>query len=471
MEYARVSAGVRILDQQVVSSSCTRPIDAAEALAAAMRLAKGEGARLAMAIRGLGSEHLIVTLPPADDAVLRPVVGRELYRVYPDLQQPVFEFARGGSIDRRARARPAEQGQPRQEILIGAVPGEVARELDEVLTRHGISLDHLTVLPQALQQLYSEVDGSNEPTGVVFALPGGPLIGFFQEGELRFVVDSLLSFEPAPAEALESILEQLERGSLYLRQTFRGAAMNRVLVSADPSGAEVMAALEARLGITVRIFGSEMRAPEALIALGAVRDAESPAPINLSPRAESRVVRVRRSQERTLMLVADVVMALAIVWAVLTVWSVKELSARVAADVAQVQRVAPQVAHMRAVAESRRDYIREATYLDSLAADRAAVQRVLAAIGVIGRSEVQVEQIRLTRAAVGWAADLVAVSTGPSTAGALFGVDRFYRALPVALGTGDRQLVELTYVPASEGGTTSLRFHITFTFHSSPVVQ
>jgi len=400
------------------------------------------------------------------------VVGRELARVYPDLEQPVYEFAHCGSVDRRIRERLAQPGQARQELLVGAVPGEMARALSDELRSHGISLDHLTVLPQALQQLYSEIDDASEPTGVVLMLPGAPLIGFFQDAELRFVVEPPLSLDTTPEEELETVLEQLERGSLYLRQTFRGAEMGRVLVSADPSRhPALMASLAEKLGIDVREFGSEVNAPEPLIALGAVRDAEGQSPINLSPLAESRAVRERRVTKRSFMLGADVLIALAILWAIFSVWSLKQLSARVATRAAQVQHVAPQVSSMRAVAEARRDYIREATYLDNLAADRAGVRRVLAAIAAAPRSDVQLEEMKLTRNGASWAADVVAVSTGPSTASALFGVDRFYRTLPATIALTDRQLVDLVDISAPAGGSTALRFHITFAFNPSAALQ
>lgn len=472
VEYAREPEGVHIIDQHFVSGRIASPADAADRLALAMQLDRAEGARLAMAIRGFGSEYLIVMLPPADDEVLRPVVGRELARVYPDLEQPVYEFARGGSVDRRIRERPAQHGQPRQELLVGAVPGEMARALSDELRAHGISLDHLTVLPQALRQLYSEIDDASEPTGVVLMLPGGPLIGFFQDAELRFVVEPPLTLDTTPEEELETVLEQLERGSLYLRQTFRGAEMGRVLVSADPSRhPALMASLAKKLGIVVREFGTGVNAPEPLIALGAVRDAEGQSLINLSPLAESRAVRERRAKERTFMLGADVLVALAILWAISSVWSLKQLSARVATRAAQVQHAAPQVSSMRAVAEARRDYIREATYLDSLAADRAGVRRVLAAIAATPRSDVQLEEMKLTRNGASWAADVVAVSTGTSTASALFGVDRFYRALPATIALADRQLVDLVDISAKAGGSTALRFHITFSFNPSTALQ
>jgi hypothetical protein len=288
----------------------------------------------------------------------------------------------------------------------------------------------------------------------------------------RFVEPPWSWLDETPAHELETILEQLERGSLYLRQTFRGAKMGRVLVSADPSRQPaLMASLAEKLGIEVREFGTEVNAPEPLIALGAVRDAEGPSLINLSPLAESPAVRERRAKERTLMLGAEILVALAILWAVASVWSLKQLSAGVATSAAQVQHVAPQVASMRAVAEARRDYVREAAYLDSLAADRAAVQRVLAAIAATTRSDVQLEEMKLTRTGATWVADVVAVSTGPSTASALFGVDRFYRTLPATIALVDRQLVDLVDISAKDGGSTTLRFHITFAFHPSAALQ
>lgn len=472
VEYTRAPDGLHVVEEQLVSRRFASPADAVESLARSMRLDTGEKAHLAVAIRGFGSEYLILSLPPADDEVLRPIVGRELARVYPDLEHPVYEFARGGDIDRRLRERPAQAGQPRQELLVGAMSGEAARALCDALRTDGISLDHMTVLPQALQQLYTEIDSATGPTGVVVMLSGGPLIGFFQDAQLRFVIEPPRNADATTEETRESVLEQLERGKLYLRQTFRGAEMERVLVSLDASrDAELIPSLAASLGVDVREFGSDVSGPDSLIALGAVRDAEGISHINLSPLGVSRVVRARRAKERTLMIGADVLIALAMIWAASTVWTVQRLSGRVATSVAQVQRGAPFLSSMRGVAESRRDYLREAATLDSVAADRAGVARVLTAIAGTTRTDVQLEELTLTRNGASWGADVVAVSTGPSTASALIGVDRFYRSLPATLTLANRQLVDVAYVSPPSAGHTALRFHVTFSFNPTTALQ
>lgn len=472
VEYTRAPEGLHVVERQVESRRFASPTDAAESLARTMRLGPGEGAHLAVAIRGFGSEYLILSLPPADDEVLRPIVGRELARVYPHLEHPVYEFARGGDIDRRLRARPEQAGQPRQELLVGAVPGEAARALCDALRAQGISLDHMTVLPQALQQLYAEIDNGPGPTGVVVMLSGGLLIGFFHDAQLRFVIEPPWSADATSDEARASVLEQLERGKLYLRQTFRGAEMERVLVSADASrDPDLMPSLAASLGIDVREFGSDVGAPDPLIALGAVRDAEAASLINLSPLAVSRVVGARRAKERTLRIAADILIALAMLWAASSVWTLRQLSRRVATSVAEVQRGAGALPTMRSVAEARRDYIRQAASLDSVAADRAGVARVLTAIAATTRSDVQLEELTLARNGATWGADVVAVSTGPSTASALVGVDRFYRSLPSTLTLANRQLVDVAYVVPPSPGRTALRFHVTFSFNPTTALQ
>lgn len=468
----RAPEGLHIIEQRVVSRRLASPTDAAESLAQAMQLEAGEAAHLALAIRGFGAEHLIVNLPPAGDEVLRPVIGRELARVYPELEQPVYEFARGGDLDRRIRERPEQHGQPRQELLVGAAPREVALMLSSELATRGVSLDHMTVLPQALQQLYTEIDDGSAPTGVVLMLSGGPLIGFFHDAQLRFVIEPPSSFDATPEDVCEVVLEQLERGRLYLRQTFRGAELQRVLVSAGPErDSALMTSLAESLGIDVRVFGSEVNSPDPLIALGAVRDAEGQSLINLSPLAVPKAVVTRRARERTLMLATDILIALAILWAISNVWSLKQLAGRVVTRASQLQHGAPHFSTMRTVAEKRRNYVQEAAYLDSLAADRAGVGRVLTAIAATTRSDVQLEELTLTRSGAMWAADVVAVSTGTSAAGALVGVDRFYRALPATITLVNRQLLDVSYVSAQTGGSTALRFHVTFSFNPVTALQ
>src|SRR5207247_1892752 len=102
------------------------------------------------------------------------------------------------------------------------------------LAAAGIELEHLTPLPQVIQRLYQQSDGSPKPTACYVELPGGPLIAFFHENQLRLVVEPPIGGDTSVALQGENLIEHLDRGNLYLRQQFRGVELGRLLIATDP---------------------------------------------------------------------------------------------------------------------------------------------------------------------------------------------------------------------------------------------
>src|ERR1043165_3937534 len=80
------------------------------------------------------------------------------------------------------------------------------------------------------------------------------------------------------------IIDQVERGAVYFRQQFRGASATRILLAARAEEYEQLAAdLESRLGARVKPLVGGHASPEAVIAMGAVLESQSAAPLDLYP--------------------------------------------------------------------------------------------------------------------------------------------------------------------------------------------
>ena len=194
-------------------------------LAEAVESLGGRGGTLELGLSGFGSAHHILPLPMAPRDVLEPVVRRELLRYYPDLRDPVVGFTEGPEVE------PGDG--PRRELLVGAVPRELAETLHRVLAAREITLSHLTILPRALQGVYDTFDGGEPPAVAVLLLESGPLIGCFQTGALRLYIEPPLDIHGRPVRAAKAVADQVSRATLFLRQQFPGTGPARGVARRD----------------------------------------------------------------------------------------------------------------------------------------------------------------------------------------------------------------------------------------------
>jgi hypothetical protein len=461
IEYRRERDGITIIRHYADDKRVMGLADAGEKIAALIQKSGVIRSRLSAAVRGFGSAYQIMMLPPAEPAVLTAVVRRELARLNPDLESPRVDFVLGGEVDRRQRNRP-EGGRPQQEVLVGAAPDLAVSAFGEELAAAGIELDHLTLLPQVIQRLYQRADGSPQPTACFVELAGGPLIAFFNNSQLRLVVEPPVGGEPTLEARVQTLVEHLERGNLYLRQQFRGVELSRLLIAVNPEEqTEFLEAARSRLGIQVEKFPGPVAPTGALVAMGAVLDAEAEKGLNLSPYAESPESKTERKQRRAAILAGAAVSTLAIVWAVFSLAADIKLARKVESERATAEARMNTLAPIRVIASQRQKNAQSIAYLEKISADREHTQEVLRALVRATPPGVQLTTVSLSRSGDEWSVQINGSAFGDTGADVLLGIDRFFHSLPRELPMHDLVLSELDDTAPGEFGS-AMKFGLTF---------
>lgn len=472
LEYRRNGPGIEILEHMSVARNLSDVVDASEALVDLLQLSVSgdEGVSLAAAIRGFGISYHLLTLPPAGAEVLAPVIEREMRRLFPDVEDPVVGFAVGGHIDRRTgkpTAAPAKPGLPERrspgaageilplEILAAAAPRYVVNTVVDTLERAGIQLQHLTVLPQAMARLYREVNGSGEPAALALMLHGAPVIGVFQGGDVRFISEPPPSEDMLAAADIQTVIDQVGRARMYLRQHFRGADIVKIFVAADAGEqSHVDAVLNAALNLEVVPLAPTVGPPAAIAALGSVLNAESGAEMTLFPSPTDLVRKSAQRGEKLWTLGAGAICALAlavaVIFAVRASRAASELRAERAAADAQLAKIG---SAMEVVDERRANMARNAA-LDAHYAERQHLARVLNGIRLAQPPGVGISGANLARSPEGWRVQISGTSSGASGADILEGVAEFSRELPQRIPLQSFNLDSFDYAKENaEAGT------------------
>ncbi len=467
VEYQRNSEGITVVRHQSDNRRVIGLAEAGERVATLIKNAHAGESRLAVAVRGFGSTYQIMMLPPAEPAVLGAVVRRELARINPDMETPRVDYVLGGQVDRRQRARP-EGGIPQREVLVGAAPELALAAFAEEVALAGAELTHLTVLPQVMQRLYERADASPSPTACFVDLPGGPVIAFFHESELRLVVEPPVVGDEDVATRVQTLSELMDRGNLFLRQQFRGVELSRLLICAKESdGPELLAALREQLPFPVENFPGPVSDPSALVCLGAVLDGEAEKGLNLSPFAESAEDRTERKRRTTINIAASLIGALAMLWAVFTVSSTLSLSAKVDDNrkiaAARMSTLAP----LRVVAAERQKNAQSLAYLESVRGNDSHIQDFLRALVRATPPGIQLNSLSLDKSGEEWSVSMAGSGFGETGADVLLAIDRFFHAIPRELNVHDLALVELSDLPADQF-SAGMKFSLTFAMSSQP---
>lgn len=485
IEYSRDKGGMHVVSQRQIAGALGNVDEAALRLRSAINGDGGDSSDTSVVIRGFGSAHHIMALPPAKPDVLRPIITRELNKIFVGLNDPVVEFTQGGEYDRRQTPR-QDVGTPQQELLVAAAP----RSLIQAFTGEDGELDtvtHLTVLPQVMRRLFEQLDNSEEPTALVLALPGGPEFAFFHERELRLIIEVPKSAAKPWAAKLgmnaeqeddakvnvQTLVDRITRGSTYLRQQFRGAVVSRILLACDESDRErVKQGLEQDLGIEVIPFAPEVGSPAAIAALGAAIDSESASGLNLLASKTGKVHSTTdNSSKKLLALSAAVLGVIMLLWALGPVVSAARWQKNIDAQNRALSRQAPAFQTIKAIADQRAANVQSRTLFNTINERKDKLRNILRSIALTTPGGVQLDQISLTPASPtgdGWNGSVSGISSGLNTAQAVEGVDIFYRDLQAQLSGHTLTLDDLDYLPGVEGNTDiNIKFKITFSFSGS----
>ncbi|MEO6877343.1 MAG: hypothetical protein ABI205_02600, partial [Gemmatimonadaceae bacterium] len=281
VECAAEKAGIRVLQQWTDTGPSASIGDALERLHGLLAANDVRNATLALAVEQFGVFHHVMMLPGAADDVLRPVVRREVQRVF-GVSDPVIVFTRGPQHERREPTRADVRTAPRQLFVAGA-PRETINALSQGFSERRITVEIATVVPKAIHSLFHACGGGSEPTAVLVCLDGGPHLSYFLDGRLELAIDPPIALE-GDRLSIPVMLDQVERGSVYFRQQFRGATASRLLLAARHGEYDALAAaIQERMGVPVSPLFAGKASPEAVVAVGAVLEARSPAPLDLYP--------------------------------------------------------------------------------------------------------------------------------------------------------------------------------------------
>lgn len=483
IQYVRRAGGVEITDHMSVARGMRTIEEASDALVELIRPTAGRGeAQVAAAIRGFGIAYQLLTLPPAGADVLAPIIDREMRRLFPDIADPLVGFALGGNIDRRTgRPAPAaaKKGLPERrsspstgetlplEILAAAAPRHVVETVADTLDRAGIQLEHLTVVPQAMARLYREVNGSPDPAALTIMLQGSPVIGVFQGGDVRFISEPPSSDEALSSVDVQTVIDQVGRARMYLRQHFRGADIDRIFVSADPADqAHVDAVLNAALNVEVIPLAPAMGPPAAIAALGSVLNAEIGSEMVLYPSPAALLREVGRRRMRIWTLAAGVVCAVAILFAAFSTLTAARASAELRQARAEADAEMSKIAPAMGVIEERRANMERTAAMAAHFAGRQHLARLVNGIRLAQPPSVSLGSASLTRVAGGWRVEITGTTLGSTGADVLEGIAEFSRELPARVPLHGFTLDSFEY--AGESGDMSGSFKVSFTTTGSP---
>ena len=406
--YRRTRAGLQVDRYNRELRPVLAPEEASRILANLLESEGARGRRVSIAVTGFGSCHQIVTLPRAERQVLQPIVTRELRRFYPDLfareeSEPIVDFVE------------LETGEPAStqcDLLVAAVPRLFLYGVAAALGARGITIDHWTIAPRALQRLYDAFADADRTAAALVMVPGWPLLGFFHERELRLFSEPRSGPGTTFDAGVGAVIEHVERGGIFLRQQFRGAAVAQLYLAAGPEGElpDGEDLLGKVLELPVSPFGPPTEPPGAFAALGAALDAAGGEGLNLLP-AELRPVSGSERWTRRLAVASVLVLLLASGW---WAWSAgrAEAAARdeIAAATARLEAQSSVLGSVRPIIEDRRAHAGRAALIERLALERRQLPEVLWPLQAAA-PDVQVRRLEIERQTDGWRVVLGLTST------------------------------------------------------------
>lgn len=455
IEYRVTAKGIEVLRAFDNAARISSERQATDHLLRILQDAGIRRAAVTIALRGFGVVHHMLALPPARDEVLAPIVDRELKRLEPQLDDPRVGFM-GLPLD------PAQMtdAAPQRQVLAAAIPKHVADAIANAIAAAGHRLAHLTVVPAAAQRLHEEFVPDGSPSALVAPLLDGAFLGFFLGGALRLVVEPPLGDDEHVDSA--AVAEEVELGSMFVRQQFRGAHVDRVVISAPVDAfMDAEAVLADRLGIAVKRLNMQHLSAGALMALGAVLDSRTVAPLSLTGAP------ARQSTAGMLgsMSWAAVLLAIAIgAFATIEAFRARDAYAELRKARQQIDSEAFGLAGIRETAEQRR-LIRDAIVALQLSErDRLELQNGLSTLGGSIQPPIRLDSLQLDRGSSGWVSALSGRVSAESNARSVELLHEFYRELPRRLAVEELALDQLSYADGNvDGGEPgSVRFQISF---------
>lgn len=454
VECRRTRAGLEVQRTFDSPAHLESASDAADHLTRVLVGAHIEHADVAIALRGFGVLHHILPLPAASREVLAPIVERELRRLEPQLVDAVTTWTPLG-------ATPHADGDAQPAQLAAAVPAETIRAFEHRIASEGHVLSHVTAVPAAMLRVSEHWDSSDDVSAVVAALPDGLFLAFLLGGALRLVVEP--PFHPDAHYDATALAEEAELGAMFVRQQFRGAQLNRVtVVGAVDAIDDAEAALSDRLDVPVQRLALRDLSAADHVAVGAVLDAESSAPLSFAGVTRGGPARQRVRALHTASVAAAGVALLLAAWTVVGALEARRASDNLALAQHRIQQDSFGLANARATAEQRKLVRNAQAALRFVSADRAELQQTIVSVANAISPGIQVDSIALSREPEGWAVTIGGIASAETSARAVQALHDFYQELPRRVPATDLSLGRLTYLDSASAGNLAVRFDVSF---------
>ena len=459
IEYAQEKAGFRLLDTRVETRRFSAPDAAADAaidLLADMNAPARPTLSIVLAALRIVLSHARAAARRRKRS-LRPIILREIQRSF-NITDPAIAFVdQDRSSGAMLRARVVT---PPQQVLIAGAPQSVVSAIQSRLTKAKIEVEGMTVMPEVFRRLYDGLDGSTEATAMLVCLANGPHVAFFVNGHLEMAIDPPLALEgEAPLDSAV-IVDQLERGAIFLRQQARGTVATRLLLAAPAEDFEnISSTVEARTGMRVAPLGSAVGSPETIVAMGAVLAARQPNRLDLFPRAPTFDARVRRAVRGPAALTSAVMAfaGLAVVWAVIQFATLMRVERDTTAAQAQVTKSLTAVSGMRASAAGR---ARIAGIRSALAASRDEHRRVADVLRRLAESApqgAQLDSFSIERIGSGWKTTIFGRAAGTTGSAAVTAATAMYHHLQgESPKLKNLEFAVSAYLPKKEGDSSKV---------------
>ena len=468
LEYAEEKDGFRLLDTRARNERVVSPESAADAVVDLLATMKAKNPAVSIVLQHFGSFFHTLVLPPAEPEHLRQIIQREVQRSF-NIADPVFAFAAGATVERRDAARAG--GQVPRQIFIAGAPRSVMEGIEERFRKARVRVEGLTVVPEVFRRLYDTLDGSTEATAVLICLQNGPHVAFFVNGQLELAIEPPLALDGEAPLDTTVIIDQLERGAIFLRQQARGTVATRLLLAAPAADHESLAStIEARTGMRVAGLGHGIGTPESVVAMGAVLAARGEDRLDLFPRPPAFDERLKTAMSGPGLFVTTLLTAAAVAafWAGMQVLTVGRERTELERVQAQVERTLPVVASARQSAQGRARIASIRTTLREANMERSSLAVLMSRISAATQTGTQLDSLRVTRVPDGLRTTLYCRATGVTGPAAMSAATGFYRHFQSGAGLKELEFESAYHPRESSGAVTAANsgedLHFTVSF-------
>lgn len=434
-EYREERGGFRLIDTRVRSQRFLTVEDAVDAVIEMLRDMNAKGATLSVVLQHFGTFFHTLALPPAGPEHLGPIIQREVQRSF-SVSDPAIAFSSGKLIERPDAPRAAVP--PMRQVFVAGAPRQIVAAIHARFLKARIKAQILTVAPEVFRRLYDSLDGSQETTALLVCLPNGPHLAFFVNAQLELAIEPPLRLDGEPLDTAV-LVDQLERGAIFLRQQAHGAVATRLLLAAPAEQYETLAStIEARTGMDVAPLGRAIGSPEAVMAMGAVLTARADDRLDLFPRPPSFEERLKGAMSGRGLVTTALFTAAAVAafWAGMQFVASNRERQKLEEVQSRVERALPAIAAARQSAAGRERIASIRTALGDAIAEKRAVVGVMSAVPST-QSSAQLDSLHITRVVDGVRTSLFGHATAPTGPGATSVANFYYRRFKSTPGLKD----------------------------------